>query len=248
MVRLIVRSLCFGWLAIALAAVFPGSSHVFPHPLLAADPPQLVLPVNDRESSIWVRALGKAKPPSPWRAALCDRRSKAPLLCVYDRQTLVGTVEMGTYLISSRADLRQKLVEAGIPAKADYATPQYRRQVTIALKAWVEEYYAFFKIDRQTEYGDSITFTAQPPVQMRVGRLTGLRYGFSGIKQGTNGIHEQHLGYVAFDGATLYVITTAFDAGSETGKFKTLEALQRFEPHLTRLVTALQLPIAKTSR
>ena len=247
MTRLLVRSLRVGCLAIALAAVSLSSKPVFADRLLAADPIKPMLPANLREVSVWTRALGKAQPPSPWRVAPCDRSSKAPLLCVYDRQALVGTVELGTYLISSRPDLRQKLTEAGIPAKANYAAPKYRRQVAIALKAWVEDYYAFFKDDRKAEYGNSITFTSQPPVQVSLGKMTGLRYGFSGIKQ-DNGIHEQRVGYVAFDGATLYIITTAFDAASETGKFKTLEAFQRFEPHLTKLVARLQLPIAKPSR
>jgi hypothetical protein len=246
MMRLLVKSLRFSWLAIALAAVSLHSSDVFADRLLAADPIRPMLPANLREVSVWTRALGTAQPPLPWRVAPCDR-SSTPLLCVYDRQALVGTVELGTYLISSRPDLRQKLTAAGIPAKANYAAPKYRKQVAIALKAWVEDYYAFFKDDRKTEYGNSITFSSQPPVQVSLGKLTGLRYGFSGIKQ-DHGIHEQRVGYVAFDGATLYIITTAFDVASETGKFKTLETFQRFEPHLTKLVARLQLPIAKPLR
>jgi len=205
--------------------------------------PKPTLPANLREVNIWTRALGTAKMPDPWRVAPCNSKSKSPLLCVYDRETLVGTVEIGTFLLSSRADLRKKLTDAGIPANANYADPQYRSRMMTALKAWVDDYYATFKNDREPAYGDSITFTAQPPTQVTIGKLTGLRYGFAGMKKSS--IHEQHLGYVAFDGSTLYVITTAFDAMSETGKFKTLEALKRFEPYLAKLMPGLQLPIAK---
>lgn len=232
------------WVTIAATSVVMISSQCIANRAIAADPPKPLLPANLREVNIWTRALGTAKLPDPWRVAPCDSNSKAPLLCVYDRGALVGTVEMGTFLISSRADLRKKLTEAGIPAKA-YADPKYHSQVATALKAWVEDYYTFFKKDRESEYGNKITFTTQPPAQVAIGKLTGLRYGFSGVKK--NGIHEQHIGYVAFDGSTLYVITTAFDAMSETGKFKTLEDFQRFEPYLAKLLPGLQLPIAKRS-
>lgn len=247
MMSLLVRSLRLGWLAIALLAVSFVSSQVVADRAIAADPLKPSLPANLREVNLWTRALGTAKLPSPWRAVPCDPKRQSPLLCVYDQQTLVGTVELGTFLIDSRADLKRKLTEAGIPAKA-YADPKYRRRVAIALKAWVEDYYAAFKHDRQSAYGNTITFTSQSPVPVAIGKLTGLRYGFSGIKKETKDIHEQHLGYVAFDGATLYVITTAFDVASETGKFNTLEAFQRFEPTLTKLVAGLQLPIAKLAR
>lgn len=250
MMRLLFGTLrAIGWSTIATVIV---SQQYIGDRAIAADPPKPespppTLPANLREINLWTRALGTTKMPAPWRVAPCDRRSKAPLLCVYDQNTLVGTVEMGTFLLSSRADLRKKLTDAGIPAKANYADPKYRSRVMTALKGWVEDYYATFKHDRASEYGKTITFTAQPPTQVAIGKLTGLRYGFAGLKPNKD-IHEQHLGYVAFDGSTLYVITTAFDAMSETGKFKTLEDFQRFEPHLTKLLPKLQLPIAVLSK
>lgn len=235
------------WSMIVIAAVMAGNSH-FVARAIAADPPKTeplkpTLPTNLREVNIWTRALGVTKMPSPWRVVPCNSKSKAPLLCVYDRDTLSGTVEMGTFLLSSRSDLKKKLTDAGIPAKADYADPQYRSRVVTALKAWVNDYYATFKHDRAAKYGTTIAFTTQPPTPVTIGKLAGLRYGFAGLKQNKD-IHEQHIGYVAFDGSTLYVITTAFDDASETGKFKTLEDFQRFEPQLTKLLPKLQLPIA----
>ncbi|MBW4578570.1 MAG: hypothetical protein KME42_03230 [Tildeniella nuda ZEHNDER 1965/U140] len=245
-----------GWMAIAVTfTAMLGGQLIVPSAIAAdlakPDPakpdlakPDLAKPANLRAVNIWTRVLGTAKLPEPWRIAPCN--SKAPLLCVYHQGAFVGNVELGTYLISSRADLRKKLTEAGIPAKA-YADPKYRSQVETALKAWVADYYAVFKDDRKSAYGNKITFTAQPPTRATIGKLTGLRYGFAGVKQDSS-IHEKRVGYVAFDGAMLYIITTASDATSETGKFKTLEDFQRFEPSLTKLVTGLQLPIAKPAR
>jgi hypothetical protein len=43
------------------------------------------------------------------------------------------------------------------------------------------------------------------------------------------GVQEQHIGHVTFDGTKLYVITTAFDPGLQTGKF---EKLENFFEHL----------------
>src|SRR5579883_1610804 len=242
MLRLLLRSRSPRWMAIALMTLILTSSPLA-NRVTAAEPAKPVLPANLRAVNIWKRVLGNTKLSVPWRANPCD--SNAPLLCVSYQGAFVGTVEMGTYLVETRADLRQKLLDAGIPAKSDYSDPKFRSRVTAALKAWVEDYYKAFKQDRTTEYGNKIAFTTQSPTEVTIGKLTGLRYGFSGVKRANEGIHEQHIGYVAFDGTTLYVITTAFDAASETGKFKVLADLQRFEPQLKQLVAGLQLPIAK---
>lgn len=213
---------------------------------IAAEPTKPVLPANLRAVNIWQRVLGSAKLPAPWRVAPCP--GNAPLLCVSYQGAFVGTVEMGTYLLESRADFQKLLAHVGIPAKANAADPQYRSRLLTALKAWVNDYYAFFKKDRIPEYGDKIMFMAQPPTQVTVGKLAGLRYGFAGVKQTDRSIHEARVGYVAFDGTALYVITTASDALSETGNFKAIEDFQRFEPHLQTLVAGLKLPIARPAR
>lgn len=235
------------WASIVLiGSLLSTMSFCKPDRAIAVDPAKPVLPAKLRAANIWLRVLGSAKMPAPWRVAPCE--GTAPLLCVSHQRDFVGTVELGTYLLESRADFRKLLTNAGIPAKANAADPKYRSRLITALTAWVNDYYAFFKKDRIPEYGDTITFTPQPPTSVTVGKLTGLRYGFAGIKQTDRGIHEQRVGYVAFDGTTLYVITTAVDAMSETGKFKTIEDFQRFEPYLQTLVAGLQLPIARPAR
>ena len=102
-------------------------------------------------------------------------------------------------------------------------------------------HYAAFAKDRQHEYGKEITFSTYPPQPVPIGKLQGIRYGFAGLKQ-KGGVQEQHIGHVAFDGTKLYVITTAFDTGTQTGKFEKLENLAIFQPYLDAIAADLRLP------
>ena len=131
----------------------------------------------------------------------------------------------------------------GIPSgsQVDYQSPKYQTQVLAALKAWVTYHYAAFAKDCQHEYGKEITFSTYPPQPVPIGKLQGIRYGFAGLKQ-KGGVQEQHIGHVAFDGTKLYVITTAFDTGTQTGKFEKLENLAIFQPYLDAIAADLRLP------
>ena len=93
----------------------------------------------------------------------------------------------------------------------------------------------------RAEYGKEITFSAYPPQPVPIGKLQGIRYGFAGLKE-QGGVKEQHIGHVAFDGSKLYVITTAFDPGTQTGKFEQLENLAIFQPYLYAIASDLRLP------
>ncbi|MEH2083861.1 MAG: hypothetical protein V7K89_29010, partial [Nostoc sp.] len=108
-------------------------------------------------------------------------------------------------------------------------------------KTWVRDHYAAFVKDRQGEYRKEIIFSAYPPQPVPIGKLQGIRYGFVGLKQ-QGGVQEQHIGHVAFDGTKLYVITTAFDTGTQTGKFEQLENLAIFQPYLYAIAADLHLP------
>ncbi|WP_017315524.1 hypothetical protein [Mastigocladopsis repens] len=193
------------------------------------------------EGNIWKSILGKTAAPYGWRVAACD--GNAPLLCVSSNRKILGTVEMGVYPLENQPNFQQMLAKAGIPpsSKVDYQSPKYQTQLASALKLWVSDHYSSLEKDRRGVYGDRIVFSAQSPQQVPFGKLQGMRYGFSGIKRG-GGLHEQHLGYVAFDGKALYVITTAFDPASETGKFEKLGNFQTFEPYLSTNVKGLSLP------
>ncbi|MEH2133379.1 MAG: hypothetical protein V7K86_22680 [Nostoc sp.] len=210
-------------------------------------PPKEVKPTtvaklpNPNEGNIWQKILGNSAAPTNWQVAACE--GNAPLLCISSKGKLLGTVEINVYPLANNEDFRKKLLAAGIPtgSQVDYQSSKYQTQVLPALKAWVEDHYAAFAKDRQGKYGKQITFSAYPPQPVPVGKLQGIRYGFAELKQ-QGGVEEQHIGHVAFDGSKLYVITTAFDPGTQTGKFEKLEDLAIFQPYLYAIASDLHLP------
>lgn len=193
------------------------------------------------EGNIWKTVLGKTATPPGWKVAPCE--GNAPLLCVFSQGKVLGTVEMQVYPLANQPNFQKMLVAAGISpgAKVDLQSPNYQTQLLTALNAWVADHYAILSKDRQTAYGDRISFSPLPPQQVPFGMLHGMRYGFTGIKKGGE-VYEQNLGYVAFDGASLYVIQTAFDPAAKTGKFEKVENFEPFESYLGAIVADLRLP------
>jgi hypothetical protein len=196
---------------------------------------------NPNEGNIWQKILGNAAAPTNWQVAACE--GNAPLLCVSSKGKPLGTVEINVYPLANDEDFQKKLVAAGIPnsSQGDYQSSKYQTQVLSALKAWVEDHYAAFAKDRQGKYGKEITFSTYPPQAVPIGKLQGIRYGFAGLKE-QGGVQEQHIGHVAFDGREIYVITTAFDPDTQTGKFEKLENLAIFQPYLYAIAADLRLP------
>ncbi|MBH8564325.1 hypothetical protein I8748_19395 [Nostoc sp. CENA67] len=194
------------------------------------------------EENIWKRILGSEIPtPNGWQVAACQ--GNAPLLCIASKGEILGTVEIGVYPVNNNPDFQKNLTVAGIPlnSQVDYQSPKYQTQLLKALRAWVANFYATLAKDRQSSYANKIVFSPYPPQQASVGKLQGIRYGFIGLKV-EGGVQEQHIGYVAFDGTRLYVISTAFDPSSVTGKFEKLENLAVFQPYLDTLAANLNLP------
>lgn len=197
---------------------------------------------NRVEENIWKKILGEISAPNGWQVAPCQ--GNAPLLCVSSKGEILGTVEIGVYPVTNNPNFQKNLTVAGIPLSSNinYQNPKYQAQVLQALRAWVEDLYATLAKDRQSSYGDKIVFSAYPQQQVSIGKLQGIHYGFIGLKQ-EGGVQEQHIGHVAFDGTKLYVINTAFDPGSVTGKFEKLENLAIFQPYLSAIAANLKLPI-----
>ena len=229
--------------SILLMLIPLGAKFVLPQffpPKVVKSPAVAKLP-SPNEGNIWQKILGNAAAPTNWQVAPC--KENAPLLCVWSKGELLGTVEINVYPLANNEDFQKKLVAAGIPtgSQVDYQTSKYQTQVLAALKAWVADQYAAFAKDRQGKYGKEITFSAYPPEPVPVGKLQGIRYGVAGLNQ-KGGVQEQHIGHVAFDGNKLYVITTAFDPSSQTGKFDKLENLAIFQPYLYAIAADLRLP------
>ncbi len=198
--------------------------------------------VTQIEGNTWKQILGTTPTPNGWKIAPCE--GNAPLLCVSSQEEIVGTVEIGVYPVKDNPKFQKHLTDAGIPldSQVDYQSPEYQNQLLTALKAWVADLNTTFAKDRQDTYKDQIIFSAYPPQPASVGQLQGIRYGFVGIKPG-GGVQEQHISHVAFDGKSMYVITTAFDPDSITGKFEELENLAIFQPYLSAIAADLNLPI-----
>jgi hypothetical protein len=229
--------------SILVVSVPLGAKFILPQFSLpkAVKPPTVAKLSNPKEGNIWQKILGNTAAPTNWQVAACE--GNAPLLCISSKGERLGTVEINVYPLANNEDFQKKLVAAGIipGSQPDYQNPKYQTQVLSALKAWVTDHYAAFEKDRQTEYGREITFSSYPPQQVPIGKLQGMRYGFAGLKQ-KGGVQEQHIGHVAFDGTKIYVITTAFDTGTQTGKFDKLENLAIFQPYLYAIAADLRLP------
>ncbi|PMB38939.1 hypothetical protein CEN40_24790 [Fischerella thermalis CCMEE 5205] len=216
-----------------------GSSKNSDSPIVVQPSPATTSSPNG--NNIWKNLAQKTPSPKDWQVAPCD--GNAPLLCISANGERVGTVEMLIYPLEKQPNFQKMLTQVGIDPsqKIDYQNPQYQTQLLSALNAWVNEYYAGLEKDRQGSYGDRITFSSYPSQQVQVGKLPGLRYGFVGLKR-QGGVQEQHLGYVTFDGKALYVMATAFDPASQTGKFDKIENLAVFEPYLDAIAFNLRLP------
>jgi hypothetical protein len=192
------------------------------------------------EGNIWQNILGNTSAPSNWQVAPCP--GDAPLLCVSSQGKVLGTVEIGVYPLEKNPAFQKHLEAAGIPpgTKVDYQSPQYQTQLTTALKAWGIDHYNAIAKDRQVTYGKDIIFSTHPIQPITIGKLPGIRYGFAGSKR-QGGIQEQHIGHVTFDGRALYVISSALDPGSATGKFDKLEDWLIFQPYLEAIASDLRL-------
>ncbi|MBE9006187.1 hypothetical protein IQ259_14265 [Fortiea sp. LEGE XX443] len=191
--------------------------------------------------NIWQRVSGKNLiVPNGWQVAPCQ--GNAPFLCVSSNGKVLGTVEIGVDQVINHPNFQKHLADVGIPfgSKLDYKNSANQTKVLIALKGLVADYYASLSKDRQKEYGNKIVFSTHPLEEISIGKLPGVRYGFTGIKQ-EGGLKEQYINYAAFDGNALYIISTAFDPGAVTGKFEKLENLVIFQPYLDAIAENLNL-------
>jgi len=173
-------------------------------------------------SASWATILGATSAPEGWRVTPCENPN---LLCVYEGDNLIGTVELFTQPVVGSAFEAMLTASEGEP--------------TEALRAWTEELYASIERDRQI--GDStVQFSADPPEPVMVGNLPGLRYSYT-TTHATGALVDRAIGYAATDGTTLYAIVTGVISGDPSGSFSSDEAVQQFTPHLAEIVENLRL-------
>ncbi|MBE9207017.1 hypothetical protein IQ244_10890 [Nostoc sp. LEGE 06077] len=191
--------------------------------------------------NLWPKVLGNnIVVPNNWQVAPCPGTTS--LLCVSAKGAVLGTIEISVSQISKNPNFQKHLANAGIPfgAKLDYKNSSNQSKVLAALKAWANDYYAALSKDRQKGNGNKIIFSTHPLADISVGKLPGIRYGFTGTKS-EGGLQEQYISYAAFDGNVLYIISTAFDPNAVTGKFEKLENLVIFQPYLDAIAENLNL-------
>ncbi|MGB3654342.1 MAG: hypothetical protein WBA41_24470 [Rivularia sp. (in: cyanobacteria)] len=214
-------------------------------------PTTSLVSANSNQNNIWNNLLiEETSLPPGWKINPCEENNS--LLCVSANGKPVGTVEIEILPLQTQLNFQRMLLNTGIPPNSNinYQSLRYITQVTTALNSWVKNQYGVLAESRKYVYDDKsktaktpdgVLFSAYPPQTAQVGKLQGVRYGFAGLKQ-KGGVYEQHTGYVAFDGKSLYLINTAFAPDLKTGNFEKLENLSIFQPYLNAVVANLKLP------
>ncbi|MCL6434396.1 MAG: hypothetical protein K6T90_09310 [Leptolyngbyaceae cyanobacterium HOT.MB2.61] len=226
-------------LTLAIATIYSATTKEARSPQMLVS--QTVQAATLADKNPWENLLGKVVVPKGWEIKPCE--GEAPFLCVSSNQRSLGSVELNIYPLTQQTAFQRMLAQVGVPAGAsDYGEAIHQSQVLVALQTWVDEHYTVIGKDRQGIYGQGGKFQPWKPAVAQVGQLKGLLYGFKG-RDRTGKVQEYQIGYVAFDGKQLYVITTALDLEGLPGGFKSWQHLQQFEPYLTRIVAGLRLPV-----
>jgi hypothetical protein len=236
--HVLVNAVC---LTIALSACAAGENNPHTssvHSPQAALSSSVATPVPVDAVNPWVSVLNTPLAPSGWDVRPCA--GTAPFLCVEENQAFIGSVELATWKIETLPDFQKMLEKAGIEQNSGNSESSLSsEQVLSALRIWVADHYTHIKADRQST--PNIIVLTQAPVEMPIGGLWGLRYEFVESDRASGEVQKRALGYVAFDGQQLYVISTAVDIQAEAGTIRSEAELQRFEPYLTEMVTNLKL-------
>ncbi|MBD2155295.1 hypothetical protein [Leptolyngbya sp. FACHB-16] len=168
----------------------------------------------------WSQILGETSAPEGWRVEPCVNPT---LLCVYEGDEIVGTVELFTEPVEGSQFGNILAEEGGQPIPA--------------LRRWIELHYETIRSDRQIGM-PTTRFTSEPPEETAVGNLPGLRYGFTTTHE-NGALIDRSIGYMATDGTTLYVIATGMISQDPAGSFSSQEKTQQFLPHLAKIISGL---------
>lgn len=170
----------------------------------------------------WAAILGVVSAPEGWQVTPCDN---PVLLCVAASGELLGTVERFSYPLGQ--------IDLAAPVE-----PTEGAEIAF-LRAWVAEHYAAIQVDRQIA-DSSLIFTAEPPTEISVGGLPGLRYSFAATHPNVT-LFDRYVGYVTTDGELLHVFVTGVISGDPGGTFSDSAALTAFEPYLDDIIRNLSL-------
>ncbi len=200
---------------------------------------------QELEGNPFLTLLGVIRVPADLSVRPCS--GEAPSLCVYQANTLQGSVELVTLSLARDVGLQKVLSDAGIAlGSVDVTRPEYARQVREALAAHAKTYLAL-RVDlarnRSATDPQGYTFSPVAPEEVHIGRLPGLAYGFAGVDRDGYTV-ERWLTYAALDNDTLYLFDALYTAGMP-GSFPSDEELLRFEPYLRQTLAGLRLPVSE---
>ncbi len=148
-----------------------------------------------------------------------DTEGDAPLVDVVQGGQVVGTIELLQFPTTGNVDVT--------------------RPLTGALTDWAENFYEAVAVDRQASGG---TLTGDNPVDANIGEACGVRYGYI-VQDSDDAVIERYAGYVTHDGGFMYLFVALYDAAiSEDQGFRSLDALEGFEPEFQELMTDLLFP------
>lgn len=188
-------------------------------------PPATPLPVEDIPAS-WTPGAAPADLPGGWRVRDCE--GDAPMLCVDRNGEHVGILQLASFPLTSAL--------AGADDEQAFAA---------ALRDFASTRHVEVADDRRRGCGDAYDVTPEPVVEVDVGGLPGLRYGFRGGEDGA--LEEYVLSYATVAEGHLWIVVA--DGASDTGCMADAElalfapsVLEEFVPLLDRVVAGTPLP------
>lgn len=211
--------------------------------VIQADHPEGSTVTHELAGNLFDVLLGPVRTPDGSSVHPCS--GEAPLLCVYQGRTLLGTVELATFPLARDLSFQRMLSDAGIPlGSVDYTDPGNTPLVRMALAAHAATYLADLAQDRDVTYADKgYTFAPVAPEKIRIGNLPGVAYGFTGYDR-YGRVFERWLTYAALDNNTLYLIGM-FYANGVPESFLSDKDLVHFEPYLRQILAHLRLPASE---
>lgn len=159
-----------------------------------------------------------------WETRACE--GDAPFYCAYERDVLVGVVELASFPLPSFESLR------GLPRSE-------------ALDRLAADGERSIREDRETGCPPGSRYASIPARRLPVAGDQGIRYGFT-VTSPRGAAAERSVTYATIVGDTVFLtVAAAFGEGScvaaEGTQFQPA-TLERFEPVLDRLVARMLLP------
>lgn len=208
---------------------------------IAGETPQVPGTNREREG-VFAHSLGPADAPPGWSVRLCP--SDAWHLCFYegDGQEPGGIIEfMNMWPIETLPDFQKTLAGVSLePGSIDYRNPDHEQKIRAALRKFVDDYHSTFQQDRQTTYGNTMTYTRLETQDIRIGELPAIHYGFAMTK--TDGsVFERWLSYTAFDGEMLYIAVAHYSPDSVFSS-RSDKDLLLLQPYIMKIMQGMKLP------